>query len=294
MRIDIYQHVTDAIIAAIEAGTPPWQKPWSGTTAGGQFPLRHNGEAYRGINVLMLWLTAEARGYTSPYWMTFNQARELGGKVKKGSKCARSVFYGTFERESEDDGEPSIKRGYAKCNNVFNVDQIVGLPDRFYAESDIVTDFGTEANERLTAFIEATGAKVITSDVPSAYYQSEKDVIHMPHANTFLTEQGHAATLMHEAIHWTGAASRLDRLKDRTTRADAAREELIAEIGGAMLGVRLELEPDFAQNAAYVENWLTALKNDKCYIFKAASQAQAAVDYLINAAGVSEAEQAAA
>ncbi len=91
---DIKQHVTDAIIAEIEAGTPPLRKPWIGETGAASFPLRHNGEAYRGINILILWLTSMTRGYTSARWMTFKQARELGGCVRKGERSTKSVYYG--------------------------------------------------------------------------------------------------------------------------------------------------------------------------------------------------------
>ena len=157
-RLDIHQHVTDTIIAQIEAGTPPWRQPWVGGGVAAALPLRHNGEAYRGVNILMLWATATERGFTSERWMTYNQAKELGGMVKKGAKCARSVFYGTFEKS--DDNAPDNEEGktripFAKCNNVFNADQIEGLPDEYYIQPEPPRDLGTKANPELDAFLKA-------------------------------------------------------------------------------------------------------------------------------------------
>ena len=104
-KFDLYQHVTDRIIASIEAGTPAWRKPWTGEAATMQMPLRSNGEAYRGINVVMLWLTAAEKGYRSAYWFTYRQAQELGGQVRKGEKGSTVVKFGTIEREDEQTGE---------------------------------------------------------------------------------------------------------------------------------------------------------------------------------------------
>ena len=98
---DLYQHVTDQIIRSIESGTPAWRKPWTGDTGGAAFPRRSNGKPYRGINILMLWLTAEEQGYRSPFWFTYRQAQEAGGQVRKGEKSATVVKYGNVERQDE-------------------------------------------------------------------------------------------------------------------------------------------------------------------------------------------------
>ncbi|WP_458792672.1 ArdC family protein [Yoonia sp. MH D7] len=292
-KIDIHQHVTDTIIAQIEAGTPPWRKPWTGDKGGASFPLRHNGEAYNGINILMLWATAADRGYNSAHWMTFNQAAELGGKVKKGEKCARSVFYGSFEKEGEQtegnsEGEGKTRIAYAKTNNVFNADQIEDLPAEYYVTPAPAENLGTEANPRLDAFFAATGADIISSDEPRAYYSPAKDQIHMPPIGTFFDVNGFFSTLAHETCHWTGHRNRLDRFEKFQDRAAYAFEELVAELGNAMLCLHIGVTPDFEQTAAYIEGWLKALKDDKNLIFKAASQAQKAVDFILAAA---EAEQ---
>ncbi|MGX0905324.1 antirestriction protein ArdC [Roseovarius sp. MBR-79] len=125
-KFDVYSHVTNQIIAQIEAGTPPWRKPWTGGVTSASLPERFNGEAYRGINILMLWATAMAKDYSSARWMTFNQAKQLGGHVRKGEKSATVVKYGTVEREDENGEERQIP--YAKAYRVFNADQIEGCP----------------------------------------------------------------------------------------------------------------------------------------------------------------------
>ena len=297
-KLDIHQHVTDTIIAQIEAGTPPWRKPWTGGAGGAALPLRHNGEAYRGINILMLWATAHERGYNSAHWMTFKQAMELGGMVRKGEKCARSVFYGTFEKDteqSEDKGEGDGKTRipYAKTNNVFNADQIENLPAEYYITPERARDLGTEANPELDAFFTATGADIISSDEASAYYRPATDQIHMPPIATFHEASGYYGTLAHELCHWTGAEKRLDRIKKFQNREAYAFEELVAEIGNCLLCLHLGVTPQFDQSAAYIEGWLKALKDDKGLIFKAASEAQKAVDFILAASEATEQAEAA-
>ena len=291
-KVDIKQHVTDTIIAQIEAGTPPWRKPWTGGETGTAFPLRHNGEHYRGINILMLWATAHDAGYHSARWMTFKQALDLGGCVRKGEKSTKSVFYGTFEKEVEGETETRTSR-FAKANNVFNVDQIDGLPEEYYIRPAPARDLGTKTDATLEAFFAATGATIITTDEPRAYYRPSADHIHMPPIATFYEQSGYFGTLCHELIHWTGAEKRLDRIKKFQNKAAYAFEELVAEIGACFLALQLGVEPQFDQSAAYVEGWLSALKDDKELIFKAAAEAQKAVDY-INALALPASEQEAA
>ena len=291
-RLDIHQHVTDTIIAQIEAGTPPWRKPWTGGAGGACLPVRHNGEGYRGINVLMLWAVASERGYSSERWMTFNQAQQLGGTVKKGEKCARSVFYGTFEKKedeqsdggNEGEGKGKARIAFAKANNVFNADQIEGLPAEYYIQPDPARDLGTEADPALAAFFASIGADIVTTDDPRAYYRPATDQVHMPPVATFINAARFYGVLSHEICHWTGAEKRLDRLKKFDTKSAYAFEELVAEIGACLLAVRLGVEPEFDQSAAYIEGWLEALKSDKGLIFKAATEAQKAVDFVLAAA----------
>jgi|TARA_R110002051_G_scaffold154675_4_gene226818 antirestriction protein ArdC len=293
-RFDIKQHVTDTIIAQIEAGTPPWRKPWTGDMSGASFPLRHNGDSYQGINILMLWATAHVRGYNSARWMTFKQALELGGCVKKGEKATKSVFYGSIEREDEnaaegEDGKRCIR--FAKTNNVFNADQIEGLPEAYYIRPEPPRDLGTEADAELDAFFARSGAEIITTDEPRAYFHPTKDHIHMPPIATFYSAAGYYGTLAHELTHWVCGEKRLATQKAHANRKEYAFDELVAEIGACFLAVQLGVEPQFDQSAAYVEGWLEALKSDKEMIFKAAAEAQKAVDYINEKARVAEGDK---
>ncbi|ABI93401.1 DUF1738 domain-containing protein (plasmid) [Roseobacter denitrificans] len=282
-RFDIKQHVTDTIIAQIEAGTPPWRKPWTGETGGACFPLRHNGDPYRGINVLMLWASATAQGFASARWMTFKQALDLGGCVRKGSKSTKSVYYGTFEQETEAaNGEAETRQSrFAKSFSVFNADQIKGLPEDYYVRTEPPRDLGTEADPALEAFFAASGAQIITSADPRAYYCPQKDHVHMPPIATFYVAAGYYGSLAHEIGHYFLADHRIGTQKKFTTKAEYAVGELEAEIFSAFLAVHLGFEPHFDQSAAYVEGWLKALKEDKNAIFAAASQAQKAFDHIL-------------
>ncbi len=295
-KIDIHQHVTDTIIAQIEAGTPPWRKPWTGGAGAACLPLRHNEEPYRGVNILMLWASAEINGFSSERWMTFKQAADLGGSVRKGSKCSRSVFYGTFEKEEDqptgaaEAAEGKTRIPFAKCNNVFNADQIDSLPEEFYIAPEPARDLGTEEDPELEAFFASTGAEIVTSTEPRAYYRPSTDQVHMPPIATFVDAARYYGVLGHELTHWTGSTKRLDRINKYNNRTAYAFEELVAEIGACILGVKLGIEPDLNQSAAYVENWLEALKNNKSLIFKAASEAQKAVDFIMEAATSNDAK----
>ncbi|QPT38923.1 DNA primase TraC [Oligella ureolytica] len=285
-KFDLYQHVTDRIISSIEQGAPAWRKPWTGEAGTMQMPLRSTGEAYRGINVVMLWLTAAEKGYGSAYWFTYRQAQELGAQVRKGEKGTTVVKYGTFEREDEETGEDK-KIPYLKGYTVFNADQIDGLPEKYHAvPAEEARDLGTEADPELDAFFKATGADIRTSEEPRAYYSLNGDYIHMPPIATFHSAAGYYATLAHEATHWTGHKSRLDRFSRFSDRKSYAFEELIAEIGNCMVCAAIGLTPDFEQSGAYVASWLRALKDDKRMIFKAATEAQKAADFLLEEAEI--------
>lgn len=280
-KTDIHDQITNSIIASLEAGTPAWRKPWTGERGGAPFPLRSNGTPYSGINVLMLWIAADAKGYRASHWFTYRQAMELGGQVRKGEKSSTVVKYGTYDREDREANSERKVVPYLRSYSVFNAEQIDNLPERFApAAADPVADLGTIADPRLDAFFAATGADIRTSDDPRAYYQPTADFIHMPPIASFHDAQGYYATLAHEATHWTGHESRLDRITRFSDRKAYAFEELVAEIGNCLLCARLGLTPDFGQSAAYIEGWLRALQDDKRMIFRAASEAQKAVDLL--------------
>ncbi len=291
--------IADKITAAIEAGTAPWRKPWTGG-AGCPFPLRATGERYRGINVLSLWLEASEKGYASPYWMTYRQASELGGQVRRGERSTLVVKFGLLDKPGENstgaaegsNGQGGTdrqdgRRAYLKAYNVFSADQIDGLPASFTRERDEPADLGTLPDEGLEAYFARLGATVETTPEPRAYYHPARDLIHMPPIATFHTAQGYYETLGHEAVHWTGGTARLDRLTRCKDRTAYAFEELVAEIGQCLLFATLGLTPSIDQSAAYVEGWLKALAEDKRAIFRAASEAQKAVDLITARCGAS-------
>ena len=280
-KFDVYSHVTSQIIAQIEAGTPPWRKPWTGGGGGVSLPERFNGEAYRGINILMLWATAMAKDYSSARWMTFNQAKQLGGHVRKGEKSATVVKYGTVEREDENGEERQIP--YAKAYRVFNADQIDGLPEQFYARP-AAPAAPAQRIAHADAFFATTGA-IIRHGGDKAFFAPSLDLIQMPPFESFRDPESYYATLAHETVHWAGAEHRLNRDLSRyhSDRSERAREELIADLGAcfvsADLGIVPELEPR-ADHASYLASWLDVLSNDKRFIFSAAAHAQRAVAYL--------------
>lgn len=295
-RSDVYQRITDALVQQLEQGTRPWMKPWNAEHLAGKItrPLRHNGQPYRGINVLMLWLTAVERGYSAPIWMTFKQALELEAHVRKGEKGTPVAYADTITR-TDQESEEAREFWFMKQYTVFNVEQIDGLPPHFYAHTEphILPDSRIAHAE---AFFQATGA-TIGHGGNRAYYRPSDDVIQMPPFEAFHDPESYYATLAHECVHWTRHASRLDRTFDQKRFGDEgyAREELVAEIGSAFLAadLGLYLEPR-EDHATYLASWLQILKNDKRAVFVAASFAQKATDFLLQLQSAGQEERAAA
>lgn len=287
---DLYQTVTDRIIAALEAGTKPWVRPWDQGACGGS-QLRHNGAAYRGINQLLLTLTSGACGYRSAYWLTFKQALELGGNVRKGEKSTEIVFYKKLtveDRDAPEGTERTKQIPMLRSFRVFNADQCDGLPEKFTA-APVVIVADKARDERNEAALRSCGA-VIREGGAAAFYSPGPDFVQMPPFETFATTGGYLATLAHELNHWTGHGSRLDRkLLNAFGSKDYAREELIAEIGSAFTCARLGIVGEHIDNhAAYLASWLRCLKEDKRAIFKAAASAQEAADLVLAKAGLGE------
>jgi antirestriction protein ArdC len=284
-RIDLYTRVTDRLIADLELGVRPWMKPWNAEHAAGRItrPLRHNGQPYRGINVLLLWLEAEGKGYSAPLWLTFKQARELGGFVRKDERGSPVIYSSSFTRkqEAEDgsEGEQAIR--FLKEYAVFNAQQVEGLPPPFYASAapPLHPARRIEAADR---FFAHTGAD-IRHGGNQAYYACEADYVQMPPFVAFRDDESYYSTLGHEKIHWTKHPSRLAREFGRKKFGDEgyAREELVAEIGAAFLCCDLGITPEAREDhAAYLDHWLKVLKEDKKAVFTAAAHAQRAVDFL--------------
>jgi antirestriction protein ArdC len=285
-RPDLYNSITNRIIEQLEAGTRPWLKPWNAEHAAGRIsrPLRHNGQPYSGINVVVLWMTAEASGFVSPFWLTFKQALELGGHVKKGEHGSQIVYASTFKKKDTDDAGKEIEQEipFLKTYTVFCADQCDGLPQHFYQ----LAEPPKEKLERIAAvdqFVANTHAEIRYGG-NQAYYTRAGDRIQMPPFETFRDAESFAATKIHELTHWTRHPSRLNREdfgRKRWGDAGYAMEELVAELGSAFLCTDLVITPEIREDhASYIEHWLEVLKNDKRAIFTAASHASKATDYL--------------
>lgn len=287
-RLDVYDRVTARLVELLEAGGPlPWVRPWHAEHLAGRVsrPLRHTGEPYHGINVLVLWLTAEEKGYTSPLWVTFNQARDLGGSVKRGEKGTPVVYAGKLTKEQEKaDGSTAEKEVFfLKSYTVFNAGQTEGLPERYYAMRPVPGQATRPGRDPAAeAFFAALGPSLIHGG-DRAFYAVGTDTVHLPPLDAFRDAVAYYATLAHEVTHWTCHPDRASRVVDsRRYGSDAyAVEELVAELGAAFLCADLGLAPEpRVETAAYLQSWLAVLRADKRAIFSAAAAAQKAVGWM--------------
>jgi antirestriction protein ArdC len=282
MAQDIYQTVTDQIVAAIEQGADKWVMPWHNNAASDS-PMPFNVSSkrhYRGVNTLALWAAGQSHGYTSSAWGTYRQWGERGGQVRKGERSTSICFWKFSERAAptEDDADATKASAMARAYSVFNAGQV----DGYEAPASIVLPEVTRiANAE--AFIANLGAE-IRHGGGRAFYSPSTDHIQMPEAAAFRDMISYYATTAHEATHWTSHSTRCDRSQNARRFGDDAyaAEELIAELGSAyccaILGLANEPRPDHAQ---YLASWLKVLKADKRAIFTAASGAQKAVDWMV-------------
>jgi len=282
---DIYTTITQKIVGQLSEGVRPWQCPWNAKSAFGapSRPLRSTGQRYSGINVLVLWMESQLRGFNIPVWLTFRQAKELGGSVKKGEKATTVVYANSFEKtetDSETGEDKKRKIPFLKAYPVFNVDQVAGLPEHFYAREQSPRNL----EERLDCVEEFFKAVKIETRFGGnrAYYSPSGDYIQLPPYDSFNTRATFYATLCHESIHATGGASRLKRdFGKRFGDKDYAFEELIAELGSAFLCADLSITPEvMPEHGQYLQAWLSILKEDSKALFTAASHASRAVDFL--------------
>lgn len=289
---DLYARVTNQIIAALEAGTPPWVCPW---TQGHGCALPANlasSRPYRGVNVLLLNLQQMANGYPINRWMTYQQARAIGASVRKGEHGTGIVFFKMLERDDTRPAGTDVSGRKVipllRSFTVFNAAQIDGLPDRLAAAT--ATPEGWTPASVAEGLLESSGAD-IRHGGDRAFYRPADDVIQMPAKAAFPDASSYYNVALHELTHWTGAPDRCNRvLSSRTHIAAYAFEELVAEMGAAFLSSHCHLAGEL-QHASYIAAWLEALRNDKRLIFTAASLAQKAADFLIGPLSV-KAEQA--
>ncbi|SEP17667.1 ArdC family protein [Aquisalimonas asiatica] len=292
---DLYQEVTDKIVAALEEGTVPWVKPWdsrhASVTAG--YPCNAlTGRPYHGVNVPLLWLEQTLRGFTNNRWITFRQAKEVGGHVKRGEKGTLVTFFKPIRKQLTDEsGNPRFDDNgnplertipLLKGFTVFNVDQIQDLPEE-YLEPEVKAKDLPEPLEAAETVIAATGAD-IRHGGPEAYYAPLSDHVQMPPGAAFLSQEGYYGTLLHELTHWTGHGSRLAR--DGIVHfqgfgsSSYAFEELVAELGGAFLCAETGIQGDL-RHEGYIASWLEVLRGDKRAIFRASTQARRSTEYLM-------------
>ncbi len=276
MKRDLYQTVTDKIVAQMEQGVLPWQKDWS--SAGSSLPMNATTERpYSGINVLLFWSAAD-KGYAKPRYLTFKQALDAGGNVRKGEHGEKVYFYKQLTVQDKASGEERdipMLREYT----VFNVAQCENLPDRVAFGEYVAPRNADQREDDADAFIKATGADFREGTGVPCYVPS-KDFISLPAFTSFNSRQAFYATSFHELTHWTGAKTRLDR--DLSTRFGThayALEELVAELGAAFLCAEFGFDV-VSRSAAYLDSWIKACKENPRAIFTAASKASKAAEYL--------------
>ena len=292
-KFDIHQEITNRIIDALEAAGE-FQLPWI-KNKGGSFARPVNiasKKPYNGINVVSLWVSAQANAYPSNLWGTYRQWKDRGCQVRKGEKSSLVVFYKTIQVEQQNEQSDETENGerlFATASWVFNAAQVGGFDT---TDQELPAEAAFDPIARAEAFAAATKA-VINEDGDKACYVPSQDIIRMPERRRFIgsatATPGEAfySTLCHELVHWSGSKSRLDRdLSGRFGSDSYAIEELIAELGAAFLCGDLGLAPEpRADHACYIKSWLAVLKNDKKAIFTAASKASQAANWLIDKEG---------
>lgn len=286
----IYDTITATIVAQLEQGAGTFTLPWHGRGAASGLPVNAStGKGYNGANVLVLWATAGARGYSRSTWATYKQWQSLGAQVRKGERGTTCIKWTQITDKrgpaAGDDAARQVMIGTGF--SLFNVDQVDGYEATAPAAVDTAPTFDPIAHAEQIAW--GTGA-AITHEGARAYYRPSTDQVVMPDRFRFVgtptssAQESYYSTLFHELSHWTGAASRCNRsLRGRFGDEAYAAEELIAELSAAFicarLGITNEPRPDHAQ---YLASWLKVLKNDSRAIFTAAGQAQQACDYIVN------------
>lgn len=283
MKTDLYDNITARILEQLDKGSVPWRKPWAnyGTAAMPRNAISKR--PYSGVNVPLLWIERDDKGYRSNDWLTYKQAAEAGGNVRKGEKAAQVVFFKQVEITDKETGDLKripLLRGF----NVFNVDQCENLPLSFPEPKAINPDArNVEAEE----FIRSTGATV-THGESRAYYSTAQDRVNLPLFEAFKGAEEYYSTAFHELTHWTGHKSRLDRtMGKRFGDHGYAVEELVAELGAAFLCAEFGFDNTngsgcgtFENSAAYIDHWRKVIKADAKIFASAAAAASKAASYM--------------
>ena len=273
-RKDVYEIITNRIIEKLEQGTIPWKRPWIGGTPKSLV----SGKEYRGINVFMLGST----GYRDALFLTYKQAKDKGGNVKKGEKGFPVIFWNWIDKPDRDDETKTVSVPFVRYYTVFNVEQCEGIE---YKQETFVRPLNPIAS-----------AEKIVSDMPKrplieheeqrAFYRPSDDKINMPETDSFFSDEEYYSTLFHELTHSTGHESRLNRMDSMKIAAfgsnSYSKEELCAEMGSAMLCGTCGIENETIENqSAYIKGWLSKVRSDKKFLIQAAAQAQKAADFIL-------------
>ena len=286
MGIDVYGMVTDRIIGMMEQGIIPWKRPWTG--AGRWAIKRTTGEPYSLLNQLLLGEPGE--------YLTFNQCKKEGGKVKKGAKSKVVVFWKMLDKPRTDsaghvivntEGIPVCEHiPYLQYSNVFHINDCEGLEPKAYTEE--TRDFNPieKAESVIADYLGRSGVRLVHRDQGRAFYAPAMDKVILPLREQFTGDEVYYATAFHELTHSTGHASRLNRFAAGMTffgDESYSKEELVAELGSAAILHLLGIETDgtVQNNAAYIQNWIRALRNDKRLIVSAAGKAGKAVELIV-------------
>jgi antirestriction protein ArdC len=277
---NLYAEVSARVVAELEAGAAPWVKPWS-VTPGANTPCNAvTNRPYSGCNVVLLWMAANA-GYRTPRFLTFKQAAELGGRIRKGEHGTKVYFVKQLQvrdKRAEDEDATRIVPMLREYT-VFNVDQCEGLPDRVLTLGEIKRRNPGERDATIDEFLACSGVP-IREGAGEAYYRPGDDFISLPRFEAFKSAAHFYAVAFHELGHATGHKSRLARdLRSRFGEKAYAAEELVAELCAAFLCAEFSLDGDL-RHAGYVQTWIGLLKADTRAFFTACSKAQAAADYL--------------
>jgi len=284
---NLQKEIADKIIAAMETGNLPWNKPWSGAASGGIPKNARTGRAYSGANIVLLWITQQDHGYISNKWVTYKQAQEMGGTVRKGEKATTVTFVSRFEKSNEAGETSSIP--FLKAFSVFNVEQCDGI------DLDMPVAVAQNTDERdatCDEFIASTGA-VVRHGGARAFFSPKEDFIQMPAWENFVGKVGYYETALHELVHWSGHESRCNRqFGQRFGDSAYAAEELVAELGAAFMCAEFGYDA-VTQHAAYIQHWIKLLKDDPRAFMTAASKASQSVEFLRGLAMGEKIEQAA-
>lgn len=294
-QISLYEEVTNKIITMIEKGVAPWRKPWS---TYGQARNYVSGRSYTGINYLLMNNTK----HSIPYFLTFNQVKELGGKVKKGAEAEMVIYFKVFYKDSNDNtltpeeanarrlkGEEIKSLRFIRYYSVFNVSDIkeVELDLNRFNEAKLTDNERIERCEQIIRNIPKP-LELKQIDANRAYYHPTLDYINMPDIKQFESSEHYYATYFHELIHSTGHSTRLARpeILDYSGFGTTpySKEELVAEIGASFLSSFTQIDYDsvYLNSASYLTGWLKVLKQDSKFIFKVSAEAQKAVEYILS------------